>query len=338
MSCAGVSRKFIVTYNRRDETAKVKIDVQSMQSMHAGLKELASVNSSPSFSIEVFHPDTETFCPLTDDLLPLVRMDKRFSRICIIESDLNSSAGDAEVLQIAGRLFDTAEGLEVGGPRGSQTLRISELAGAHLGTGLVIWDGAVLLAKYLEKNRILLQNRSVLELGAGTGISGIAASVLGARHVGITDLQYSLANVEQNIDANLPSYRAQNNSSWRNSDHQEWHRNVYRSIDQGSTVCVSELDWGDPKTYHLPFLREEELPQSANDGGVCVSSGTSKWDLVIAADVVWLDHLVPLLVQALNAVCDESTLFVLAHQVRYTDMLVCCLEGLDITLWHFTSS
>ena len=42
----------------------------------------------------------------------------------------------------------------------------------------------------------------------------------------------------------------------------------------------------------------------------------SEWDLVIGADVVWLEELVPLLTQALRALCGSHTQLLLAHQKR----------------------
>jgi len=37
----------------------------------------------------------------------------------------------------------------------------------------------VVLSEYLEKHRALVENQSVLELGAGTGLVGILTAMLG---------------------------------------------------------------------------------------------------------------------------------------------------------------
>ena len=54
-----------------------------------------------------------------------------------------------------------------------------------------------------------------------------------------------------------------------------------------------------------------------------------QWDVVIGADVVWLEELVPLLVRALTALCGPETVLLLAHQKRSerTDALL--FEGLS---------
>lgn len=49
--------------------------------------------------------------------------------------------------------------------------------------GCVVWDAALVLAKYLESADFLhgrlLQDKTVLELGAGTGCLGIVAATFG---------------------------------------------------------------------------------------------------------------------------------------------------------------
>jgi len=68
-----------------------------------------------------------------------------------------------------------------------------------------VWDCAVVLAKFLEHRNDLepafLQGRTVVELGAGTGIAGIAAGYLGGE-VTITDVAAVVGALEHNAGLN----------------------------------------------------------------------------------------------------------------------------------------
>jgi len=68
-------------------------------------------------------------------------------------------------------------------------------------TGVVIWDAALVLAKYLELLKDGLSGKIVVELGSGTGAVGLAAAALGARVI-ISDLQENLHLLQHNIDKN----------------------------------------------------------------------------------------------------------------------------------------
>ncbi|KAF6032372.1 METTL21A [Bugula neritina] len=50
----------------------------------------------------------------------------------------------------------------------------------------VVWDAAVVLCEYIVANPTLFLNKKVLELGSGTGLSGICAYMEGSR-VTLTD-------------------------------------------------------------------------------------------------------------------------------------------------------
>ena len=69
---------------------------------------------------------------------------------------------------------------------------------ASRGTGLITWDGAIVLAKYLETHPTIVHGKSVLELGAGTGVAGIAAVLLGA----------SSALLTGTVRTNVPTFLA----------------------------------------------------------------------------------------------------------------------------------
>ncbi|XP_062983526.1 protein-lysine methyltransferase METTL21C [Elgaria multicarinata webbii] len=69
--------------------------------------------------------------------------------------------------------------------------------------GAVVWPGALALCQYLESNQqeVNLKDKKVLEIGAGTGLVSIVASMLGA-FVTATDLPEVLVNLEFNISKN----------------------------------------------------------------------------------------------------------------------------------------
>ena len=133
------------------------------------------------------------------------------------------------------------------------------------------------------------------------------------------------------------------------------------------------LDWADPATYQYPQQRgittkpsrlidnnldTDTLIETADrmDGVENIElSGASKeggeWDVVLGADVVWLESLVPLLVGALDRLCGPHTQLFLAHQKRseITDNLLfsslsnfftieevhCSLLSVDASYYNF---
>ncbi|XP_065494332.1 protein N-lysine methyltransferase METTL21A isoform X2 [Caloenas nicobarica] len=59
----------------------------------------------------------------------------------------------------------------------SRTIRLRQ-DWRGLGVAAVVWDAAVVLCAYLEMGVVDLRDRSVIELGAGTGLLGIVATLL----------------------------------------------------------------------------------------------------------------------------------------------------------------
>ncbi|NXX57042.1 MT21D methyltransferase, partial [Scopus umbretta] len=93
--------------------------------------------------------------------------------------------------------------------RAGPALRLEQRAAG--GVGCVVWDAALVLAKFLETGACPLARRDVLELGAGTGAVGIMAATLGA-NVTVTDLEelqeLLLVNIENNKHLVTGSVRA----------------------------------------------------------------------------------------------------------------------------------
>ena len=154
---------------------------------------------------------------------------------------------------------------------------VSETPNSGLGTGLTVWDGSVILAKYLEARYPSLAGQRVLELGSGPGLAGLAAAALGAS-VTLSDLAYC-----------LPSLAA------------AAARNAHLVAGGAAAPVVGELDWAAPAASALP--------------------GLQAMDLVLGADVVWVDELIAPLVGTLawlSAGPAPPPLILIAHQTRST--------------------
>jgi predicted nicotinamide N-methyase len=76
-----------------------------------------------------------------------------------------------------------------------------EIDGTY-GTGATVWPASMVLLKYLEKHPGLVENKSVVDLGAGTGVTSLAAAICGAERVICTDGIASVVNLARdNVDS-----------------------------------------------------------------------------------------------------------------------------------------
>ncbi|NXG13973.1 MT21A methyltransferase, partial [Grallaria varia] len=154
----------------------------------------------------------------------------------------------------------------------------------RLGVAAVVWDAAVVLCAYLEMEGVDLRDRSVIELGAGTGLLGIVATLLGTKEpallralhptccarVTMTDREAALEFLESNVQANLPS-------------------------ELRPRAVVKELTWGKDL---------DNFPPGA-------------FDFVLGADIVYLEETFAELLQTLEHLCSEQTVILLACRIRY---------------------
>ncbi|KAI8900098.1 putative methyltransferase-domain-containing protein [Globomyces pollinis-pini] len=100
-------------------------------------------------------------------------------------------------------------------------------------TGAVVWDGSYLLANYIA-DHINVYGKSVMELGAGTGLSGITAKLYGASTVYLTDIEDQCQLLQMNIEANATLFQQ-------------------HSIKSDSLI-VKELIWGTEKQVEIPTV------------------------------------------------------------------------------------
>ncbi|MCJ1462645.1 nicotinamide n-methyltransferase [Pseudocyphellaria aurata] len=82
-----------------------------------------------------------------------------------------------------------------------QTIQL-RLVGQHPLWGHRLWNGGQAISKYLQQHgESEIRNTNVLELGAGAGLCGLVAAILGAQNVVITDYpdEDLISNLRHNI-------------------------------------------------------------------------------------------------------------------------------------------
>lgn len=65
-----------------------------------------------------------------------------------------------------------------------------------------VWDAGIVLAKYIENERISLINKRCLEFGSGLGIGGLCLAYGGASEVTVTDVEEANSLLGRNIQIN----------------------------------------------------------------------------------------------------------------------------------------
>ena len=147
-------------------------------------------------------------------------------------------------------------------------------------TAFKLWDGAYLLAKYLEDGRIFhgdfRKRMKCIELGAGCGLVGIVAWLLGAT-VTLTDLPEALDHLNKCVGKNTVNIK-----------HGE------------SDICtddirVTSLTWGQPLDSNLAGL---------------------DMDYIFGSDIVYHPRLNLHLVKTLNMLSTKDTVIFISYKPR----------------------
>jgi len=292
MSCR---RILLVNFTSTDlSTKKVIVDSGIIFIKYQDLKEyikLKLVLLSDDFNIEVLNSQRgiyESISLSSDFIWKSGFLSILISNI-MFNNNANNSTSNSHRLAIKGRLFDINTNILT---IQKHLIRINEgISTAHLGTGLNTWDCSIVLAKYLESNRYLIKDKQVLELGSGTGIAGIAALILQSRFVRLTDLKYTISNLLSNVEFNVDSHQ---NETCLTSNLE--YSTAVSSVKK--RYVVSELDWSDEQT----FPRDE-------------NGALEQYDIILGADIVWLEHLIPSLIHALKTIMNDSSMFIFAYQV-----------------------
>ncbi|KAJ3293628.1 hypothetical protein HK104_004324 [Borealophlyctis nickersoniae] len=154
-------------------------------------------------------------------------------------------------------------------------------------TAYSVWDCSLILSKFLAHQLTYpsqpvypLHNKRVIELGAGRGIVGISASILGAK--------VTLTDVEEVVDG-LKSVVEEGNGITFGEEVQ------VEGGGGGTIEGVVGLDWTKPLPSTLPTP-----------------------DYILGADVIWVPHLIRPLFYTIASLSDPHTITLMAYQSRST--------------------
>lgn len=131
--------------------------------------------------------------------------------------------------------------------------------------GLKTWASSYLLAKRVANGAsmpAISQTATILELGAGTGLVGLAAAAAYQAHVVLTDLPAIIPNLERNARANAAVLSTHN-----------------------AKTDVGVLDWTEPGAFHIEGIHHGEK---------------HSFPLILAADPIYSSDHPRLLVQAVE--------------------------------------
>jgi predicted nicotinamide N-methyase len=186
------------------------------------------------------------------------------------------------------------------------------IAGRPLGT--VVWDGAIVLAHLLCQNTGTISGGSwrgkrVLELGAGTGLVGIALAMHGA-DVELTDLPQLQQLMIDNIKLTYNRYVAINREE--------------RPTGVCGQLSAHILQWGVHYPRHYtPTKTTTEIstlssaPALVYDGSLETSNGRS-FDVIVGADVLYVDEAIFVaLLSTLRAFATDHTIIYLSGARRH---------------------
>jgi len=178
----------------------------------------------------------------------------------------------------------------------------SQFENKEYGTGAFLWPASIVLAKYLEHasgaNQLLF-HKTVLDLGAGTGMTSIACALLGASFVICTDGLESVVQLARNNSVRLTR---EFQSRWR----QDKTLQTLFAKEDPLTIHVCQYEWeNEEQTQWI-------LQQFRNHSSI------SYPDIILVSDCV-LPKLYPIapLVQTLKDCMGKHTKAYLSYEDRF---------------------
>ncbi|KAG0348514.1 hypothetical protein BGZ54_004595 [Gamsiella multidivaricata] len=161
-------------------------------------------------------------------------------------------------------------------------------------TAGAVWDCSIILSKYLEalaeKTPEFWTRKRVLELGAGQGIASFSAAALGAERVIITDVDSALPTLRKGVQLNgfVPPQVQVTALDW--TDRAQAMDRIWNELLMvpSSQAPVSNEPM---PTDRMPAQKSQQQKQR---------QPKPRLDYILASDVVWVDYLIPALVDTVG--------------------------------------
>ena len=174
-------------------------------------------------------------------------------------------------------------------------------------TGLTLWRASKLLCEFMCSNPHYIENKTVLEIGAGLGLCGLLAYHLKASSVVMTDGDTDvLSEMRSNVDHNLNHINSEKNSE----------KNEIKDEDNTATpsdtiIPCRQLRWGEK---YIQSFKENIMNTISNHNGT--------FDVIIASDVVYVDYILDDLFDTIVGLLSSlpSSKFLLAYARRAVDI------------------
>ena len=159
-------------------------------------------------------------------------------------------------------------------------VRLSEGACVGRGSGCKVWGGGLVMAAALTCAARVVKGLSLLEIGSGTGITGIVAAALGARCVTLTD---AMSDVIIGLEKSCALSRD-------------------AILEAGAHVDVRRLDWNEEGASD-----DDEGDNNSSSGG----EGRAQYDLVIGSDIIYRENTTAAMARTMQR-CAQRTLLLQA--------------------------
>jgi len=119
--------------------------------------------------------------------------------------------------------------------------------------GLHLWESSVLFSRYIKRNKIIFENKNIIELGSGCGLLGITCLMYtDCSHLTFSDYQQSVIdNLIQNISMNKINHNHIASNDFHTSESIKNYDHPHCVGCYPGRYSILNMDWRDYDKYKL---------------------------------------------------------------------------------------